>query len=206
MTTCNGKPLGPHVLTAEALGIPMLDLGWQAEIVPQRWLKWGTVPRRSQVWGAGYHMYARDYKFAGLWKDPHAMIRSGVEQVVEVNYTTYSDQPLASVLYDIYRKRVLSRYWGELGVKLFVDLNVMPMYCDWNLLGVPRGWKAYATRKHRGVPLEAVEAEHDLACEHAGTQEIVFVVFGGGAPTKELCAKRGWEWVLEQCRLVRGLR
>jgi hypothetical protein len=187
-------------------GIPTLDLSMQATALPERWLKWGTCPKREDVRGAGYHFYARDHKFSGLWKDPHAIVRSGCSCVAEVNYTTYSDQALASVLYDIYRKRTLSRYWGELGIRLFADLNVIPRDCDWNLLGVPTGWKAYATRKHRGVPLEVMEAEHDLALEHSRSRDILFVVFGGGRPTRELCGRRGWHWVPEQCRMVRGLR
>ena len=71
-----------------------------------------------------------------------------------------------------------------------------PAARDLNLLGVPRGWKAYANRAHNGG--DGLEEECELAREHAGTAEILYLVYGGGKAVQELAGARGWNWCPEQ--------
>jgi hypothetical protein len=192
-------------LTAEYWGIPELDLGWQAREFPVRWRKWGTSSRRADAEGRGFHLYCSDYKFAALWKHPDRLPRTGCRCAVEVNYSTSEGQPAVDALYDVYRKRVLSCRWGRQGVRIFVDLNVSDRFAGMNLLGVPRGWGSYATRKHRYTTPEDLRGRWDLARFHAGRDDILFIVFGGGRMVRDLCRDLGWHWHPEDSHLARGL-
>jgi hypothetical protein len=115
---------------------------------------------------------------------------------VEPNFSIYNQMPLPVALWATYRKRWCARWWQSRGIKILVDLNVAEQYAEMNLLGVPKGWNAYATRGYTDG-LQATEREFALACEHAGTASILFVVYGGGRKVMEYCRERGWLWFLE---------
>jgi hypothetical protein len=124
---------------------------------------------------------------------------------IEPNFSTDAKTPRIQALFDVYRKRTLAQFWGRCGLKLLVDLNVDRRFHDLMLLGVPAGWRAYATRCHRGGSLTDVEEDRRIAEAHAGTDALLFVVVGGGKVIKAACADRGWTHVPEYCRVVRGL-
>jgi hypothetical protein len=104
--------------------------------------------------------------------------------------------PLAVALYRIYQKRWLARFWQSQGIRVLVDMNVAEVFYDYNLLGVPAGWRAWCTRGYNDR-VGNTEQEFELACKHAGTEAILFVVYGGGKIVKQLCGKRGWVHIEE---------
>ena len=108
------------------------------------------------------------------------------KSVVEVNYTITDQMPYPVALYRIYQKRWLARYWQSQGVRVVVDLNVARPFKLMNMLGVPRGWKSYATHGYNDR-IEDLQSEVDLAVEIAGTESITFLVYGGGDKVKEFC-------------------
>jgi hypothetical protein len=131
---------------------------------------------------------------------------TGCVVAVEPNFSVCDETPAAEALWWAYNKRRIAYRWQELGVRVICDLNVGPRHREINLLGVPKGWTAYATRAHRGAPFEAIHDEFLLACEHAGTEEILFVVFGGGRKRiGQYCRHNGWPWVPEHRQVVQGL-
>lgn len=150
-----------------------------------------------------YHFYTDDYKFDALWKDPTPIINAGCVNAVEINFSTNPQMPAAEVLYRIYKKRWLARYWQSKGVRIFVDLNVAEPFHDLNLLGVPTGWKAYATRGYTDR-LPDILQQHSLACQRAATTDILFVVIGGGKTVKAECQAQGWVWVPEDAHIAEG--
>jgi hypothetical protein len=161
--------------------------------------KWGTIARKGRFKGT-YHFYTDDEKFTPLWNDPSPIVNSGCASIIEVNFSTHEQMPRAVVLWGLYRKRWLSRYWQSKGVRVFVDLNVDAAHRDLALLGVPNGWKAYATRVHRDTHDE-IQRQHDLAVEHAGGP-ILFIVVGGGASARALCQSKGWQHIPEGIKPV----
>ena len=166
-------------------GIPTLLLSQQSPCVLPPIAKWGEVSRRSrgtQCW----HFFTDDYKFNGVWKNPLAVSNTRAAQACEVNYSTYDHMPKAMAVYSIYQKRWLARYWQHRGMQILVDLNVAPTWETINLLGVPEGWRAYATRA-ADRELEALEHQHRLACERAGTDELVMLVYAGGKHVRAFC-------------------
>jgi hypothetical protein len=110
--------------------------------------------------------------------------------------------PRAFILWGIYRKRWVNRWWQSRGVRTFVDLNVDAEFQSLNLLGVPKSWRAFATRSHSDG--QFIESEFAAAAEHVGTDRLAFAVYGGGSRVKQLCVDRGWFWVPEQSDSARG--
>ena len=176
-------------------GVPLLDTTMQARALDMPVTKWGTVGRRSKMPGT-YHFYTDDYKFNALWDDPSGLIGSQCVNAVEPNFSTGENMPRAVVLWGIYRKRWMARYWQSLGVRVFVDLNVEPDFAALNLLGVPHGWRAYATR-WRAVDCDDVPRQFERAKEHAGTESVLFVVVGGRDDAEAACRENGWLWIKE---------
>jgi hypothetical protein len=184
-------------------GIPTLDLALQGTADDGPFVRWGSISRRS-INRAGWHFYTDDYKFVGIWTNAQQVVNGGCVVAVEPNFSTAPGQPRAVALWAIFRKRWLSRFWQSHGVRIIVDLNVDEEFRKLNLLGVPAGWRSYATRSHRTHGLEAIEREHATAVERAGTDQLVFMVFGGGLAVREACASRGWIWTPEDADTKRG--
>lgn len=168
-------------------GVPVLDLSMQADAVDLPVNTYGAVGRKSKMQGT-YHFYTDDNRFEGLWNDPTPIINAGCVNAVEPNYSTNAQMPPALVLFHTYRKRWLARYWQSKGVRIFVDLDVNPMFDAINLYGVPTGWKSYACymRKSDHEPDELLHFL-DVAKERAGVDNILMLVIGGEKDVQKLC-------------------
>ena len=166
-------------------------------------IRWGRIARTAVHTGT-YHFYTDDYKFANVFKTPQRLVESKCRAIVEPNVSTTRGAPLAIVLWGIFRKRYLARWLQQYGVTIFVDLNVEPEFREYNLMGVPKGWKHWATRAYEEWP-HLLDADYDTAVQHAGTSDIVFLVIAGGAPTRAKCQERGWVHIeQEQIELSRS--
>ena len=167
--------------------IPSLRLDWQANglVLPAE--VWGSIPR-SRIMTGTYLLYNYDDFLNPLWNDPTKLLVSGCNNVVEINFSMTKDMPLAVGIYQLYRKRWLSRFWAEhCGIKLFVDLNVAEKWQQINLLGVPKGWSHYFTQGYMDFGTELLKTQLELAKIHAGKEDIAFVVYSGGKEIKEWC-------------------
>jgi hypothetical protein len=109
--------------------------------------------------------------------------------IVEVNYTTEDQMPMAVCLYRTMQKRWLARYWQSQGLRVLVDLNVAKKCDEINLLGVPDGWKSFAT-SGADYALDRLEDQYALATRKAGGVPAIFLVYGGGVKMAKLCAER----------------
>jgi len=174
-------------------------------------LAWGSVRRTGDYRGRTILFYIDDYRFAALgnaieygshfrqlWERPDKVWQSGAPSFVEANFSTSNSQPRWRALEQIGKKRYLSRYFQERGMRCWVDLNVAPRWWDINLLGLPLGWKAYATRIEKNSSLQSIMDQASLAESQAGTDAIRFVVYGHRQEMEDLCKKEGWIYVDEQ--------
>lgn len=177
--------------------IPILKKEHEAKFLTAPVQLWGARGSRKMKMPGTYLFYTEDYRFENLWKNPNHIFASGCLNAVEPNFSCYNETPFPVALHQIYRKRWIARYWQEAGINIFVDLNVHPKFAEINLLGVPKGWKAYATRGYNET-VEFTEKEYDLACNHAGTDEILFVVYGGGKEVKKLCQSYPFVHICEE--------
>lgn len=163
--------------------IPTLRPDLQATQVLNPVAPWGYSARDARNIGT-YHFYVDDYRFTGLWDDPNKLIKAGVPIIIEPNLSLYDNTPRGYGLFLIYKKRWIARYWQSFGVRVFVDLNVSYKFKAENLLGVPKGWNAYATRGYADR-LQLLEEEFNLAKEHSGKEDPYFIVYGGGEKVRK---------------------
>lgn len=185
-----------------ALGVPTLRLDRQAEVVDLPFTRWGRSCRKSRMRGT-FHFYTDDYKFSRLWGRPQDLANSACVAAVEPNFSVHAQAPHAVALWQTYRKRWLARWWQELGVRLWVDLNVAAEHLEVNLMGVPAGWRSFATRGSV-ANLGQLDAEFEAATRCAGRDKpVTFLVYGGGGAVEDRCRHRGWLWFPEEADDVR---
>ena len=159
--------------------------------------RWGTIARKTRIDGGLIHFYTDDYKFTGILNNPLAVLKTGCSSVVEPNFSTSDDMRKAIVLYYIYLKRYLARTWQEHGLNVWVDLAIAPRHRDLALIGVPRGYRCYATYTYtRDYDIEWLYQDYDQALKHSGLNEsdVLFWVYGGNDDVQKICRERGWLW------------
>lgn len=170
-------------------GVPSLNLSGQALTVDLPVNVWGAAGRKNKMRGT-YHFYTDDYRFDGLWTDPSPVVNSGCINAVEPNISTNLQMPRAVVLWHTYRKRWMSRYWQDNGVKIFVDLDVHPDLQDINLLGVPSGWRSYACYMRQS---DHKDEEIYTFCETArarcGGDNFLLLVIGGNKNVQKMASE-----------------
>lgn len=190
-------------------GIPDLDISMQGDYAEYP-LAWGSQARTKSFAGKLIHFYVDDVRFNALgnaieygshfwklWERPDLIWRSGSPSFIECNFSTSQSQPYAVALHQIYKKRFLSSYWQSRGMRCFVDLNVAPKWRDINLLGVPLGWRAWATRVHKNDSLQSIMDQAALAEAHAGTDDILLLIYGHRKEIEDLCKRQGWIYLTE---------
>jgi len=172
-------------------GIPTLDLNYQCTKEHAVIERWGRLSRHNTRMPGMWHFYTDDYKFSALWKDPDVVVRTGCSASIEPNYTTSFSHPKAEVLYNIWRKRWLARYWQTKGINTVVDLNVEIPFWELNFLGVPKGWSSYATRWYANF--NDVDLQYKRAQEHAEREDITFFVFATKVKdVEDVCKEKRW--------------
>lgn len=169
-------------------GVPLLRLDRAANFVDAPVRGWGSVSRTKRMRGT-WHFYVDDFKFNTLWTQPDQVALSQAVNCVEINFSIEDQSPFAVALYQIYRKRWVARYWQECGFRIFVDLNVPPIYEDLNLIGVPDGYSAWATSA-TDSRINDLARQYEIAKNHGknGVNQ-TFLVYGGGKKVRAFCEK-----------------
>lgn len=150
---------------------------------------WGA-DRRDKKGVETYHFYIDDYRFEALWKDPSKLLASCCKMVVEPNLSLFDTTPIAYGLHQIYKKRWIARWWQENGLKVYADLNVARKFQEFNVMGIPEGYNAFATRGY-SERVEYLLEEISIAKRISGMDVPNMLVYGGGKAIKELCNKNG---------------
>lgn len=175
--------------------IPNLLLEQQAGKLELPLNPWGANSRlRKDV--ATYHFYVDDYRFEALFKDPINLLTSGCKAVVEPNCSCHDQTPIAWGIQLIYKKRWLSRYLQECGIKVYADLNVSHKFIEYNKMGIPKGYNAFFTRGLDGW-MESLKSDLQVAQEISGLEKPNLIVYGGGDEIKKFCRKQGLLYVTD---------
>ncbi|WP_234367654.1 DUF4417 domain-containing protein [Parabacteroides pacaensis] len=148
---------------------------------------WGSDTRTKKGIST-YHFYVEDYRFKNMWNNPVSVLESGCTELVEPNLSLFDTTPIAYGLQQIYMKRWIARYWQECGAKVYADLNVAQKFYQYNRLGIPDRYNAFATRGYADRQ-EYLKMEIQIAREISGKDNPNMVVYGGGEEIKELCIK-----------------
>lgn len=168
--------------------IPNLLISGQADsgvIVP--FSAWGADTRQKKGIST-YHFYVDDYRFEAIWKNPIQILESGVKAIVEPNLSLFDTTPIAYGMHQIYKKRWISRYFQECGIKVYADLNVAKKFQKFNTMGIPKGYNAFATRGYADRE-EYLKEEIQIAREISGKDIPNMIVYGGGEKIKSLCTE-----------------
>ena len=144
---------------------------------------WGSIGRTRHMAGT-WHLYVDDYRFDALWKNPHRPIDTGCKAIVEPNVSLFDQTPMAAAIWATYRKRWLARYWQSRNRRVWVDLNVPSRFASINLLGVPAGWRHFATR---GYDRRLAALDEEYATAKAHSDKATLMVIGGGAAVADWC-------------------
>lgn len=188
--------------SSNLLGIPDLLIDHQCDELILPCLPYGKVALKKHE--GCLHFYVDDYRFdPSFWVDPDKVKTSKVTAIIEPNYTLTLDSPMSWVIWSTYKKRWLARYWQKQGYNIIVDLNVPVEFAPISLLGVPLGWKSYATRGY-STRVESLLKEYELAVQHAQTEDIFFLVYGGGKTVLSICKERGWRWLASEESRAKG--
>lgn len=173
--------------------IPNLLPDMQAGKLELPFVPWGAESRLRKD-AATYHFYVDDYRFEALWKDPIKLLTSGCKAIVEPNCSCHDQTPIAWGIQLIYKKRWLSRYLQECGVKVFADLNVAHKFIEYNKMGIPKGYNAFFTRGLDGW-MESLKSDLQVAQEISGLDKPNLIVYGGGKEIKRFCQEKGLLYV-----------
>lgn len=175
--------------------IPNLRLDRQAGKLELPFTPWGANSRLKKDVST-YHFYVDDYRFEALFKDPINLLTSGVKAIVEPNCSLHDQTPIAWGLQLIYKKRWLSRYLQECGVKVYADLNVSHKFIEYNKMGIPKGYNAFFTRATDGWE-ESMKLDLQVTREISGVETPNLIVYGGGKEAQKFCMDNGLLYVTD---------
>lgn len=168
-----------------ALEIPTLRLDRQPEFVSIPFVCYGEQKRTFQMNHTGtLHFYTDDYRFSAVFEHPETILKHNPANIVEPNFSCFSETPVAFGMQAIYKKRFISRAMQEKGINVFVDLNVNSKFYKLNMIGVPRGYHSFCTRGYSDR-VHYLEFEYNIAKEWAEGNRLTFIIYGGGEPCKE---------------------
>jgi hypothetical protein len=166
-------------------GIPALPLTAAATAVPLPIVCYGS--RSRATWHTGTtHYYTEDYRFQKLRFTPPSTV------VVEPNYSY--DTARASILYSTLRKRRAAWRYAMQGAQIIADLYIPPQHIELAILGLPRGWNAYAWRCHRADDPAIWDARLAAARAWAGDRPLLILLIAGGQRARDWAAKHNAIW------------
>ena len=174
--------------------IPTLNIEMQAGFITNPVTLWGVDKRTKKIDGGTILFYVDDYRFSALWDDPAVIQHTGCAAMAEPNVSLYDTMPISYGLHLIFKKRWLSRWCQEVGVKVFVDLNVSTKFAQHNLLGVPDGWNAFCTRGYTDR-VKYLQIELDIAKKISGQKSPNLVVYGGGKKIQDFVASNNLTYI-----------
>lgn len=172
--------------------IPNLRIDRQPGFLVVPLAAYGTGRKMSNA--KTIHFYVDDYRFESLWKFPARLLATKAKAIVEPNFSTFDTMPISLGLQFIYKKRWLARYYQEYGINVYADLNVSSKFYEYNRMGIPHGYNAFATRGYFRM-VDRLAAELAIAQQISGCDCPNLIVYGGGQEVKEFCCKHGLVYI-----------
>lgn len=182
--------------TDNELEIPTLDINMQARECQIPFLCFGEQKRTYNMNGQGtLHFYTNDYRFTSVYEHPEKIFKQHrPANIVEPNFSLYNETPISFGMQALYKKRWIARAMQSRGIGVFVDLNVAQKWYQLNMLGVPRGWQAFATRGYSDR-LNNLEFELSIAKDWALGKTPLFVIYGGGNECRRFAQENGCVYI-----------
>ena len=107
------------------------------------WIGFNYVLSDKNPEGKGVHFFVDDYQFERVWNNPDAYVKKLLqyEAVIAPDFSPYGDMPLATQIFNHYRKHWVARYFQERGVNIIpcIRASTDERSLDFYLDGEPRG-------------------------------------------------------------------
>lgn len=107
------------------------------------WIGFNYVLSDKEPEGKAVHFFLDDYQFQRLWNNPEKYLDklSKYEAVLTPDFSPYSDMPMATQIFNHYRKHWLGRLMQEYGIKVIPTIRASrdERSLQWYLDGEPEG-------------------------------------------------------------------
>lgn len=106
--------------------IPQLQAIREEEIGEiTEWIGFNYVLSDKNPKGKGVHFFLDDYQFERVWKNPEKYIEklAQYEAVMAPDFSPYADMPMATQIFNHYRKHWVARLMQEYGVKVIPTIR-----------------------------------------------------------------------------------
>lgn len=109
----------------------------------KEWIGFNYVLTDKNPDGKGVHFFVDDYQFERVWNNPRAYIDklSRYAAVMAPDFSPYGDMPLATQIFNHYRKHWVAKLWQECGITVIPTIrsSTDPRSLDFYLDGEPSG-------------------------------------------------------------------
>lgn len=119
--------------------IPTLD---RVVVRPEHLIGFNYVKSTPPVDKAGVHFFLDDYQFERIWNNPHdyATILAEWDCVLTPDFSLYLDMPIAMMIWNIYRSRLVGQIMQDLGCTVIPTVSWGDSRTfDFAFLGIPKG-------------------------------------------------------------------
>lgn len=109
----------------------------------KEWISFNYVLSDKEPQGKAVHFFIDDYQFERIWKNPEKYVDK-LKQYVAVcspDFSPYGDMPLATQIFNHYRKHWVAKYLQERGVKIIPTIRASTdkRSLEFYLEGEPKG-------------------------------------------------------------------
>lgn len=134
---CNFKGVGKY-------DIPELQPIYENEINEiNEWIGFNYVLSDKEPEGKAVHFFIDDYQFNRIWNNPEKYVEKlrKYEAVLTPDFSPYADMPMATQIFNHYRKHWVGRFLQENGVKIIPTIRASRNEgsFEWYLDGEPEG-------------------------------------------------------------------
>ena len=124
--------------------IPELEPIYEYEIGDiKEWIGFNYVLSDKEPEGKAVHFFIDDYQFNRIWNNPEKYVDKlrKYEAVLTPDFSPYADMPMATQIFNHYRKHWVGRYLQENGVKVIPTIRASKddRSFKWYLDGEPKG-------------------------------------------------------------------
>ena len=132
-----------------AYDIPQIEPVYELPQVTE-WIGFNYVLSDKNPEGKGVHFFVDDYQFERVWNNPDAYIEKLKKYacVMAPDFSPYGDMPLATQIFNHYRKHWVAAYWQAHGITVIptIRCSTDPRSLEWFLDGEPEnGVVAYSS-------------------------------------------------------------
>ena len=108
----------------------------------REWIGFNYVMSDKDPEGKGVHFFVDDYQFERVWNDPDKYVEKLKQYAVVLSpdFSPYGDMPLATQIWNHYRKRWCAAYWQLHGIRVIPTIRASTdsRSLEWYLDGEPR--------------------------------------------------------------------